>query len=99
MSTRIPKIGWTQKAGSSGLPEILPEAANDTKPNEANLREVVERARLLLDAAAGRGLAVGPPIVEAIVKIERGIETDIQPDPPTLAQFVSAYEALVEDHG
>ena len=94
MSTRIPKIGWTQKAGSSGLPEILPEVANDTQPNEANLREVVERARLLLNAAAGRGLAVGSPIVEAIVKIEREIKTDIQPDPPTLAQFVSAYEAL-----
>jgi len=92
MSTRIPKIGWT--GGPPRPQKIGSEAANDSTPSEANLREIVERSRLLLDAAAGRGLTVGPPIVEAIVKIEQEIETDTPPDTPTLTQFIGAYEAL-----
>jgi hypothetical protein len=91
MSTRGPKIGWTQTAE---LSKVGSEAANDSKPSEASLQATVERARLLLDTAAGRGLAVAPPIVEAIVKIEGEIETDTRPDIATLAQFVDAYEAL-----
>src|SRR5215471_18041622 len=91
MSTRIPKIGWMQTAGPSN---IGPEAANDTAPSGANLREIVERARLLLDATASRGLAISPPIVEAIVKLEQEIETDAPPDMLALTQFVGAYEAL-----
>jgi hypothetical protein len=94
MLTRTPKIGWNETAGPSGLRKIGSEAANDSTPNEANLREIVERARLLLDAAASRGLVVRPTIVESIVKIEREIETDTPPDEPTLAHFVGAYEAL-----
>jgi hypothetical protein len=92
MSTRAPKVDWTLTAGSSG--HLGAEAANDSKPGDADLRDTVARARLLLDEAEGRGVVVGPPIVQAIIRIERELEADIPPDAPALAQFVNAYEAL-----
>lgn len=99
MKTRAPKFGWTGTAEPSGLPTGSPEAANDSEPNEANLRQPVQRARLLFDAVAGRGLAVNPWIIEAILTIEREIETDTPPAASTLAQFVNAYEALLKIAG
>jgi hypothetical protein len=92
MSTRAPKVDWTLTAGSLG--NLGAEAANDSKPGDADLRDTVARARLLLDGAEGRGVVVGPPIVQAILKIEREIEAGTPPDTPALAQFVNAYEAL-----
>src|SRR5271156_2017867 len=94
MSTRTPKVGWT---GNTGLPPVVkigPQAANDSRPNEPDLRAVVERARLLLDAAGRRGFVVAPSVVEAIIAIERQIEIGMPPDAPILTQFVRAYDAL-----
>jgi hypothetical protein len=94
MSTRAPRVDWTLSAGSSRPGNLDAEAANDAKPSDVSLRETVERARLLLDETEGRGVAVAPPVVQAIVRIEREIEACITPDTAALAQFVSAYEAL-----
>ena len=79
--------------------KIGPEAANDSKPAEPDLREIVERTRLLLDAAGRRGLVVAPSVVEAIVAIERQIDDDMPPDAAMLTQFISAYEALMKMTG
>jgi hypothetical protein len=94
MLTRARQVGWIEGAEPERLWKIASGTDNSPKSEIANLRSVVEPARLLLDYAVCHGLVDSPSIIDPIIKIESDLDTHAVPSAPTLAGFLKSYNGL-----